>query len=90
MDAGQVVESGSHGELLAIDRLYARLSKEQFSDGIVEAKCADGVTCPPATSSRSSRWTMTCCAGGMILSVCEAGFLRARRAGCRLGLAGGG
>jgi ATP-binding cassette subfamily B protein len=43
MDHGQVVESGTHSELLDIDGVYARLYKEQFSDGIVEAKCADGV-----------------------------------------------
>ncbi|HEY0934032.1 MAG TPA: ABC transporter ATP-binding protein [Trebonia sp.] len=43
MDHGQVVESGTHSELLAVDGVYARLYKEQFSDGIVEAKCADGV-----------------------------------------------
>ena len=42
MDHGMVVESGTHSELLAIDGVYARLYKEQFSDGIVEAKCADG------------------------------------------------
>jgi ATP-binding cassette, subfamily B, bacterial len=43
MDHGQVVESGSHSELLALGGVYARLYNEQFSDGIVEAKCADGV-----------------------------------------------
>jgi ATP-binding cassette subfamily B protein len=43
MDHGVVVESGTHSELLAIDGVYARLYKEQFSDGLVEAKCADGV-----------------------------------------------
>jgi ATP-binding cassette, subfamily B, bacterial len=43
MDHGKVVESGTHSELLAIDGIYARLYNEQFSDGIVEAKCADGV-----------------------------------------------
>ena len=43
MDHGRVVESGTHAQLLAIDGIYARLYNEQFSDGIVEAKCADGV-----------------------------------------------
>jgi ATP-binding cassette, subfamily B, bacterial len=43
MDHGRILESGTHSELLAIDGVYARLYKEQFSDGIVEAKCADGV-----------------------------------------------
>src|SRR5712691_9513438 len=43
MDHGKIVESGTHSELLAIDGIYARLYNEQFSDGIVEAKCADGV-----------------------------------------------
>ena len=41
MDHGRIVESGTHSELLAIDGVYARLYKEQFSDGIVEAKCAE-------------------------------------------------
>jgi len=43
MDHGKIVESGTHSELLTIDGIYARLYNEQFSDGIVEAKCADGV-----------------------------------------------
>jgi subfamily B ATP-binding cassette protein MsbA len=43
MDHGRVVESGTHAELLAAGGLYARLYNEQFSDGVVEAKCADGV-----------------------------------------------
>ena len=55
MDHGRIVESGTHSELLAIDGVYARLYKEQFSDGIVEAKCADGFAFPTATSSPWSR-----------------------------------
>jgi ATP-binding cassette, subfamily B, bacterial len=43
MDHGRVVESGSHSELLALGGVYARLYNEQFADGVVEAKCADGV-----------------------------------------------
>ena len=43
MDHGRILESGTHSELLAINGVYARLYKEQFSDGIVEAKCANGV-----------------------------------------------
>ena len=43
MDHGRVVESGTHAELLAAGGVYARLYNEQFSDGVVEAKCADGV-----------------------------------------------
>jgi ATP-binding cassette subfamily B protein len=39
----QVAEAGTHAELLAAGGVYARLYNEQFSDGIVEAKCADGV-----------------------------------------------
>jgi ATP-binding cassette subfamily B protein len=43
MDRGQVAEAGTHAELLAAGGVYARLYNEQFSDGIIEAKCADGV-----------------------------------------------
>jgi ATP-binding cassette, subfamily B, bacterial len=43
VEDGQVVESGTHAELLAHDGLYARLYTEQFAGGKVEARCADGV-----------------------------------------------
>jgi ATP-binding cassette, subfamily B, bacterial len=43
IDGGQVVERGSHDELLAAGGLYARLYQEQFGEGAIEAHCADGV-----------------------------------------------
>ena len=43
VENGQVVERGTHAELLALDGLYARLYTEQFAGGKVEARCADGV-----------------------------------------------
>jgi ATP-binding cassette, subfamily B, bacterial len=43
VENGQVVESGTHAELIARDGLYARLYTEQFAGGKVEARCADGV-----------------------------------------------
>ncbi len=42
VEAGRVVEQGTHAELLAIDGLYARLYAEQFGGGRVEARCSDG------------------------------------------------
>src|SRR4051794_41081583 len=43
VENGQVVESGTHAELIARDGLYARLYTEQFAGGKVEARCSDGV-----------------------------------------------
>src|SRR5690349_14775907 len=43
VEDGEIVESGTHAELLARNGLYARLYTEQFAGGKVEARCADGV-----------------------------------------------
>ncbi len=43
VDAGRIVERGTHAELLARGGLYARLYTEQFAGGAVEARCKDGV-----------------------------------------------
>ncbi|WP_233404101.1 ABC transporter ATP-binding protein [Actinotalea solisilvae] len=43
VDAGRIVEQGTHDELLERGGLYARLHAEQFGGGRVEARFADGV-----------------------------------------------
>jgi ATP-binding cassette subfamily B protein len=43
IDRGQVVERGTHAELLQQGGLYERLYAEQFGAGNYEARCEDGV-----------------------------------------------
>ena len=43
LDLGQVVEHGSHEELVERGGLYARLYEEQFGSGAVQAFCSDWI-----------------------------------------------
>jgi ATP-binding cassette subfamily B protein len=43
IDRGQIVERGTHAELLQLGGLYERLYAEQFGAGNYEARCEDGV-----------------------------------------------
>lgn len=43
VDQGKIVESGNHDELLSNDGLYARLYREQYDSGRIEARFQDGV-----------------------------------------------
>ena len=43
VQGGQIVERGTHAQLLADDGAYAKLYHEQFADGRIEAECVDGV-----------------------------------------------
>ncbi len=40
---GELVERGTHEELLARGDLYAELYREQFQSGLIESRCANGV-----------------------------------------------
>jgi ATP-binding cassette subfamily B protein len=67
LDHGQVVERGTHDELLRRGGLYARLYEEQFGAGAVQAFCSDGIVladgrcvrpamADPATGRDPSLW----------------------------------
>lgn len=43
LDRGQIVERGTHAELVAAGGLYAQLYEQQFRGGLVEAQCEDGL-----------------------------------------------
>ena len=43
IDKGQVVERGTHAELVRRGGLYAQLYEQQFRGGLVEAECEDGL-----------------------------------------------
>jgi ATP-binding cassette subfamily B protein len=52
IERGKVAEFGTHEELLAREGLYANLYREQFSGGLVESRCEDGVILVDGTVQR--------------------------------------
>jgi ATP-binding cassette subfamily B protein len=55
VEAGRIVERGTHAQLLAQGGLYARLYHEQFGDGNVQARCEDGLIGSDGTIIRLPR-----------------------------------
>jgi ATP-binding cassette, subfamily B, bacterial len=55
IDRGEVVERGTHAELLERGGLYAQLYQQQFQSGEVEAECEDGVVLSTGEVRPSSR-----------------------------------
>ena len=49
VDQGRIVQQGTHGELLAVGGLYARLYEGQFGGGRVESRCEDGIVLADGT-----------------------------------------
>jgi ATP-binding cassette, subfamily B, bacterial len=49
IDGGRLVEQGTHEELLRLGGLYASLYHEQFGNGQVQARCADGLVLADGT-----------------------------------------
>lgn len=43
IDRGRLVERGTHRELLERGGLYAQLYRQQFGEGLIEARCQDGL-----------------------------------------------
>ncbi len=43
VDRGRILEWGTHADLLSQEGLYARLYREQYGGGLIEAYCEDGV-----------------------------------------------
>lgn len=43
VDHGQIIESGTHDELVASGGVYRTLYDEQYGSGTIETRCADGV-----------------------------------------------
>ena len=43
VDDGHIIESGTHTELMALDGAYRKLYHDQYGDGNIETRCADGL-----------------------------------------------